>query len=131
MTEAQTLRTLAVAGLATALLVSAYIFFNSGVTGGAAGPAPAEQQLDAAAPAAPAGTAASDAADAGITTAPDGTTTSTTATTARSGNTYTVQSGDSFYTIARKYNTSIAEIQQLNPELDPSNLSTGTAVNVP
>lgn len=135
LTEAQILRTMAVACLAVALLVSAFILFNSGIIGGSPSPSGAVEPLDAAAGAAPAPettTTPTQAAGA-ATIAAEASPAATVATTATtpSGNTYIVQSGDSFYTIARKYNTSIAQIQQLNPDLDTSNLATGTSVNVP
>lgn len=133
LTEAQILRTMAVACLAVALLVSAFILFNSGIIGGSASHSGAAEPLDAVAAPAPE-TASTPAQAAGAATAADAAspaaTVATTPTTP-SGNTYIVQSGDSFYTIARKYNTSIAQIQQLNPDLDTSNLATGTSVNVP
>lgn len=47
------------------------------------------------------------------------------------GKTYVVQDGDSFFSIARKFNTSISEIQKLNPNIDPQNLTAGTRLNVP
>lgn len=119
------MRIMAVTGLVVGLLVSAYILFNSGIVGGSAPMPGMVEPLDSAAAPAPAttstpGTAAETPAAA-----------TTTPTTTQPGNTYVVQSGDSFYTIARKYNTSIAQIQQMNPNLDTSNLSTGTSVNVP
>ncbi|MBE0429179.1 MAG: LysM peptidoglycan-binding domain-containing protein [Thermoleophilia bacterium] len=45
--------------------------------------------------------------------------------------TYVIQDGDSFYSISSKFDTTIAEIQQLNPNLDPSNLTPGTRIIVP
>lgn len=125
LTEAQIIRTMAVAGLVVGLLVSAYILFNSGIVGGSAPVPVTVEPLDSAAAPAPATTSTP-----GVTGETTGAET-TAPTTTRPGNTYVVQSGDSFYTIARKYNTSIAQIQQMNPDLDPSNLSTGTSVNVP
>lgn len=57
-------------------------------------------------------------------------TTSTTSTT-KAGGTYTVQSGDSFATIAGKTGASVEELRELNPDLDPTELQVGDEVRVP
>jgi LysM repeat protein len=117
--ESQVIKTLAVVALAAAFLAAAVITFNSGVFGGGAGGATgSEEALDAAVSASPAEAAGGEADE-----APAAETTS--------NKKYTVQEGDSFYTISRQFNTSISEIQQLNPNLDPSNLTPGTTVIVP
>jgi hypothetical protein len=49
----------------------------------------------------------------------------------RSGRaTYTVKSGDNLGTIARKNDTSIDRIQELNPQLDPQTLATGQRIKL-
>lgn len=53
------------------------------------------------------------------------------ATETTDGGTYKVQSGDSFSTIAQKFDTSIAEIQELNPDVNPQNLTVGMELKVP
>ena len=45
-------------------------------------------------------------------------------------NTHTVQPKETMYGIARKYNTTIAELKKLNPGLD-KNIAIGTVLNVP
>lgn len=61
------------------------------------------------------------------------TTTSGTTSPASSGTaaTYIVQAGDTLYAIALKYNTTIAELQQLNNIADPATLSIGTRLIIP
>ncbi|SKC89800.1 Predicted glycosyl hydrolase [Maledivibacter halophilus] len=44
---------------------------------------------------------------------------------------YTVQSGDTLYSIARRYNVSVREIQNANPSLDPFNLIVGDVLCIP
>lgn len=45
---------------------------------------------------------------------------------------YIMEAGDTLYGIARRHNTTVADIQLLNPELgDPRKLSIGTRVRVP
>jgi len=51
--------------------------------------------------------------------------------------TYVVQQGETFYGIARNYKMSIKELEELNPEVDPSKLKPGmilaviTTINIP
>lgn len=47
-----------------------------------------------------------------------------------SGNKYTVRSGDSFWKIAKKTGVSIDKLQQLNPDLSPTDLKVGTAIRI-
>ena len=44
--------------------------------------------------------------------------------------TYVVQQGETFYGIARSYNMSIKELEDLNPEVDPSRLKPGMILAV-
>ena len=121
--ESKLLRPLAVLALGVAFVVAALITFNSGVLGdGGDSSLRSEEAIDASAGAAPEQAAASEPA------APPETPSQTAPATEK---TYEVQDGDSFYSISRKFNTSIAEIQQMNPNLDPSNLSPGTKIVVP
>ncbi len=116
--EAKILRFLAVLGLAAALLTVGFLAINTGVLGGGSGgviTAPAAASASFAAGAAGGSSDQSQQAD--------------TATT--SGRTYTVQDGDTFYSIARKFNTTISDIQKLNPNIDPQNLTSGVKLVVP
>ena len=44
--------------------------------------------------------------------------------------TYTLQPGDTFWNVSRKYETSVAVLIALNPDLDPHNLPVGAQVKV-
>jgi g-D-glutamyl-meso-diaminopimelate peptidase len=44
---------------------------------------------------------------------------------------YTIQPGDTFYQIARKYYTTVNAIMTANPGLDPENLAVGQTITVP
>lgn len=44
--------------------------------------------------------------------------------------TYTVKSGDTLGTIAETTGVSVAELQQLNPELDPQSLTVGDRIRL-
>lgn len=44
--------------------------------------------------------------------------------------TYVVQQGETFYGIARSYNMSVKELENLNPEIDPSKLKPGMVLAV-
>lgn len=44
---------------------------------------------------------------------------------------YTIKQGDTFYSIANKYYTSVNSIIVANPDLDPNNLTIGTKIVVP
>ncbi|HET8751619.1 MAG TPA: LysM domain-containing protein [Gaiellaceae bacterium] len=46
------------------------------------------------------------------------------------GRTYTVQSGDTFESIARKTGTTVARLEQLNPGIDPTALRVGQTIRV-
>jgi LysM repeat protein len=48
----------------------------------------------------------------------------------RHGRTYTVQSGDTFESIARKTGTTVARLEQLNPAIDPTALRVGQVIRV-
>lgn len=45
--------------------------------------------------------------------------------------TYTVQSGDTFYSIARRFNTTVALLRRLNPNVNPEGLLIGQKICVP
>jgi LysM repeat protein len=53
-----------------------------------------------------------------------------TSTSASGPETYTVQSGDTFGSIAEETGVSVEELQELNPELDPQTLSVGDTVRL-
>lgn len=114
--EASILRILAIIALAAAFMVAVLITYNSGVIGGSGSGSVAGDEK-------PAGEPAGESS-----ATPSGNEPSE---PSASGKTYVVQDGDSFYSIARKFNTSISEIQKLNPNVDPQNLTTGTKLNVP
>lgn len=65
---------------------------------------------------------------------PAKTTVATTAvtTTTQGGHvrTYTVQSGDTFESIARKTGTTVRRLEQLNPKVDPTALQVGQVIRV-
>ena len=44
------------------------------------------------------------------------------------GNIYTVQNGESFYTISRKFNVGYETLTELNAEIKPENLQIGGSV---
>lgn len=58
------------------------------------------------------------------------TTTTTTTTTTAGGSYYTVQSGDTFSSIAASLGTTSAALEQLNPGVDPSALHVGQKIRV-
>ncbi|MHB9052909.1 MAG: LysM peptidoglycan-binding domain-containing protein [Thermoleophilia bacterium] len=112
--EFKIVKFLGVAGFVAACVIAAIITFNSGILGG--GPASGSgsaQVIDSPA-------AAADASAAQPAAAP------TTGT-----RTHVVADGDSFYTIAHKYDVTISQIQQLNPNIDPQNLTAGTKLVIP
>lgn len=56
-------------------------------------------------------------------------TSSTRTTTSTSGN-YTVQPGETLYSIARKHGLSVSQLTSMNPSLNPSKLSVGQKISV-
>jgi LysM repeat protein len=44
---------------------------------------------------------------------------------------YAVQSGDTFYSIARKFGVSVARIEGANPSVNPNNLAIGQIICIP
>lgn len=117
--EANIIKMLALVSLIVAAIVAGYITVNSGIFGGTA----ADAGADVSTVSTIAGEAEQPAGEAAP--APE------TATTATTPNTYEIKPNDSFATIAEQYNTSIARIVELNPNLDPQNLKPGTVINVP
>ena len=59
------------------------------------------------------------------------TTTDQTGSSTTSTSTYVVQDGDTFYSIAQKYNTTVATIKELNPGVNPQQLHAGLKLAVP
>lgn len=114
--ESSLIRILAIIALTAAVVAAIIITYNSGIIGGSGSSSSSEQGEQAAGQAeqSPGAGAGEDTAGA-----------------AQTGKTYVVQDGDSFYSIARKFNTSISDIQKLNPNVDPQNLTSGTRLNVP
>jgi LysM repeat protein len=58
------------------------------------------------------------------------TTTTTTATTTGAGRFYVVQEGDTLGSIAAAYDTTVAELLRLNPDVDPAALRIGQRLRV-
>ena len=44
---------------------------------------------------------------------------------------YTVRSGDTFFALARRFNTTVAAIQAANPNVDPDRLQIGQQICIP
>jgi LysM repeat protein len=112
--EPKILRSMGVIALVAAFMAAAIITFNSGILGGG-GSSDSVEVLDSASGV----PIESQVPQAQAPTATTGT------------RSHVVADGDSFYTIARKYNISISEIQQLNPNVDPQNLTTGLTISIP
>ncbi|KAH6722921.1 hypothetical protein BKA61DRAFT_648166 [Leptodontidium sp. MPI-SDFR-AT-0119] len=51
--------------------------------------------------------------------------------TAPATGTYVIQSGDTFTTIAAKFNTSVSAIEAANPSVKPTSLQVGQSINLP
>lgn len=65
------------------------------------------------------------------TSTPNTSTTSTTSTTPRTGEeTYTVESGDTLGTIAEQTGLTVAELQELNPDVDSQALTVGEEIKL-
>jgi len=47
------------------------------------------------------------------------------------GNYYTIKAGDSFYTIADRFNIAVADLQEANPYVDADNLKVGELICIP
>lgn len=112
--EANVIRVLAVVALVAAAIIAGSITINSGIFDRA--------QADVGADTGTVATVSTDEEPTGETAVETTTTTQ---------NTYEIKPNDSFATIAEQYNTSIARIVELNPNLDPQNLKPGTVINVP
>ncbi len=114
--ESKIVRSLGVIAFAAAFLAAIIITFNSGILGDNSGSSSSSsaEALDSAVAATPG--EASAAPEAAATT---GT------------RTHVVADGDSFYSIARKYDITIADIQRLNPNVDPQNLTAGLKLSIP
>lgn len=112
--ESKILRSLAVVALAGAFLFAASITFNSGILGGGSDSSDSVEVLDSASAAVPAEARGEP-----------------TATPTTGSRTHVVADGDSFYSIARKYDVTISQIQQLNPNVDPQNLTAGLRITIP
>ena len=50
---------------------------------------------------------------------------------AQAANYYVIQSGDTYATVAARYGTSVATLLELNPGVDPTQLSVGQRIRVP
>ncbi|MFW5976398.1 MAG: LysM peptidoglycan-binding domain-containing protein [Bacillota bacterium] len=44
---------------------------------------------------------------------------------------YTIQAGDTFYSIANRFNTTVGELQELNPDVNPDSLLIGQNICFP
>lgn len=47
------------------------------------------------------------------------------------GNRYTIRPGDTFYSLARRFNTTVSAIQAANPRVNPVNLQVGQQICIP
>jgi len=56
---------------------------------------------------------------------------SATGTCPPGGTTHTIMSGDTLYSLARRYNTTVSAIQKANPGLDPRSLQVGRKICIP
>ena len=136
-TEATIARVLAVIGLVAAITTVGMIARSSGVFGGSPDQAltttsPAAVQTATTSTGSFSALNSSGSAGGSDTTASSTSNSSGNATTATTaGNTYVVQNGDTFYSLAHKFNTTIASIQKLNPGIDPQNLKPGVRITVP
>lgn len=109
-TQSSISRTLAVLGLVAALAVTVMVVVSTGIFTTAGG-------------------AADGTGEAG---GPAGATVATTGAVTTAGGSYTVQSGDTLDDIARKHETTIEVLVNLNPGIsDPYNLMPGTRLAVP
>jgi LysM repeat protein len=52
-------------------------------------------------------------------------------TSTRASRTYTIQKGDTYYSIARRYNIKPTALEAANPGVDPNRLSVGQSLVVP
>jgi len=111
--EYKVIKYLAVGGFVLALIVALIITFNSGILGGGSSASVAAETTGTDTVATPADSAAPAA-------------TATTGTRS-----HIVADGDSFSSIARQYDVTISEIQQLNPNINPQNLTPGTKLVIP
>ncbi len=111
--ESRIIKTLAIVALAAALLAVGKITLDTGIIGGSGSTAESADITDSAAAVASDEAAPAEAAPATAT------------------RTHVVADGDSFYSIARKYNTTINEIQKLNPNIDPQHLTAGIRLAIP
>lgn len=129
MSETNVMRVLGVSALALAFTVTIAITVNSGVlgddSGGTVEPAPVPAAAETVPEAAPEQTEAPAEAPAGQAPAEE------TSPITLETQTYVIEGGDSFFSIATKFNTTIDELQRLNPEVNPQNLSPGTELVVP
>ncbi|MFW5647761.1 MAG: LysM peptidoglycan-binding domain-containing protein, partial [Candidatus Alkaliphilus sp. MAG34] len=44
---------------------------------------------------------------------------------------YTIKSGDTFFTLAKRFNTTVEAIQRANPGVNPNNLQIGQVICIP
>jgi LysM repeat protein len=56
--------------------------------------------------------------------------TTTSATTTTAERLYTVESGDTFGSIAAEFDTTVDRLRELNPEVDPTQLTIGQQIRV-
>jgi LysM repeat protein len=51
--------------------------------------------------------------------------------TQTSGSTYTIQAGDTFWSISIEFGTTVAALEAANPSLDPNDLQIGEVISIP
>lgn len=115
-------RYLAPAALLGALLAVVIVFTSS------TGDDPPDERSAASAPST---TEGRERASTSSRTSTEARTTATTETTAGEGGTHTVEVGDTLGTIAEENDTTVEELQSLNPDVDPQSLTVGERIQLP
>jgi hypothetical protein len=127
------LRIIAISALAVAFIVTILIITNSGILGdegtgsGADSADPAVTPAEVDPTAADQGAPTTEAPAEGAGDAPVDDSAPITLET----ETYVVEGGDSFFSIATRFGTTIDELLRLNPAVNPQNLKPGTELVVP
>ena len=131
MSETNIMRLLGISALMLALIVTIAITVNAGIFGG--------ESSDAGEPASPAAAGNSSALDTQADAPPPAEVPAEAPAAAADADapitletqTYIIEGGDSFFSIATKFDTTIDELQRLNPSVNPQNLSPGAELAVP
>lgn len=123
------MRALGASALVLAFFVTIMITIDSGIIGG---DDPFPPAITAATETVPEEPAAGEAVPATVEPTPEAPAADeATAPITLETQTYVIEGGDSFFNIATQFNTTIDELQRLNPSVNPQNLSPGTELVVP